>query len=320
MSTYEKSYSNTNTDLIAVVPDLGTYDQKNLITDWETHSGSVYRTSSGYISMLYKNGRELGAVQSALVDVDATDEWYFDSAADLVYFYLATDPNEERMESGVDWETLKTRINSEQAERIRSYVGRPILSRKGVGTQSASSRDYDWLIINANATLTCAALVRPANSELADALEKKIIDPETGLGTLDLLNSGSYHLWNEAEFQNVQIRDVSVNGSTTSAIVDWKGEPSVDWDILKVQIQTGGTLASGSASSVTYSTWGRDDTGLKISKIIDADTVTGGWDYIGANVYVRFSAGVLTANDEFEAELNGQAPENAQIKTAQLWR
>lgn len=321
MSTYDVSYSNTNTDLIAIVPDLGAYDQKNLITDWETHSGNVYRAnSSGFISMLYKNGRELGAAQASLGDVDATDEWYFDSAADVVYFYLTTDPNEERMEAGVDWETLKTRINNEQAERIRSYVGRPILKRKGVGTQSASSRDYDWLIINANATLTCAALVSPMNAELADELEKKIIDPETGLGTLDLLKAGQYHLWNEAEFQAVQVREVSINGSTTSSIVDWKGTPSTDWDILKVQIQTGGTLAAGSASSVTYSSWGRDDTGLKIAKIADAETVTGGWNSIGAGIYVRFSAGVLTANDEWEVEVNSQPAENAEIKTAQLWR
>ena len=326
MSTYEVSYSNTTTDLIAIVPGLNQYDQKNLVTDWETYSGSVYRAnSSGYISMLYQNGRELGAAQSALVDVNTTDEWYFDSAADVVYFYLTTDPNEERMESGVDWETLKTRINNEQAERIRSYVNRPILSRKGVGTAAGSSTasvevNWDWLIINANAKLTCAELVRPMNPELSEQLEKDIIDPETGLGTLDLLKAGQYHLWNESERQAVQVREVSINGSSTSSIVDWKGSPSVEWDILKVQIQTGATLASGSASTATYSSWGRDDTGIKISKIIDADTVTGGWDYIGAGVYVRFSAGVLTANDEYEVEVNGMAPENASIQSAQIWR
>ena len=55
MSTYEQAYSNTTTDLVSVVPDLESYDQKKLITNWEVYSGSVYRSGSvGYISNLYE--------------------------------------------------------------------------------------------------------------------------------------------------------------------------------------------------------------------------------------------------------------------------
>ena len=322
MSTYEISYSNTTTDLVSVVPDIESYDQKKLLTNWAVFTGSRYYTQSGFVSQLYMNGNELGSAQGALSDLTENNEWYYDSAADITYVYNSNNsPNEDRMEAGIDWETLKTRVNNEQAERIRSYLQRPILPRKGVGTASASSRDWDWIIIRSNATLTCSELMRAHNTEMADELEKRIIDTENEQGLLDRLKRSEYALWNEASFNKVKgIREVSINGSTTSAIVDVRGEPT-DTDILKIQIVSGATLASGTASSVTYSTWGKDSTGIKIAKIINAETVTGGWNHVGLGMYVRWSAGVLTTNDEWELEIMGNEPEeNPKVKSIQATR
>lgn len=321
MSTYFQAYCNKNTDLIGVLPNLEGFDQKHLVTDWQVDSGSRYRAdSSGYISMLYKNGKEMGAAQTSSGDVDTNDEWYFDSANDVVYFYNSSNsPNEDRMESGVDWETLKQRVVDEQAERIRGYIPFPILQRKGVGTQSASSRDYDWIIIKSNATLACAELVRSKDQELADELEKRIIDTENDMGLLDRLKRGEYKLSFQSEGQH-GIREVSINGSTTSSIVDVRGEPSVSWDVLKIQIQTGGTMTAGTSNStVTYSVWGRDQS-IKDSQIINAQLITGGWDSVGYGMSVRFAMGVLTANDEWELEVSGDRAENPLIKTAQATR
>lgn len=323
MSTYEQAYSNTTTDLIAVVPELESYDQKKLITNWEVYSGSVYRSGSvGFISNLYENDKELNAAEGSLGNVVANEDWYYDSGADCVFLYNdANSPNEDRIEAGVDWETLKTRINDEQAERIRSYVGRPLLPRKGVGTQSASSRDWDWILIRSNALLTCSELVRPFNQEKAQELERQAIDPEFEMGLLDRLKKGDYKLWNETTSNKVQgVRDVAIDATTTGSIVDIKGNPT-STDILKIQIQTGGTLASGSASTVTYSVWGGNSSGIKVSQIVNAQTVTGGWDFIGHGVSMRMSAGLYVANDEWEIELMGaESVENPSIKTIQATR
>lgn len=320
MSTYETYYCNLTTDLTSVFPDVERYDQKKLITNWQTHSGSVYRADSvGFVSQLLKNGRELGSAQADLASVNTTDEWYFDSAADVVYFYnSANSPNEDRMEAGEDWVTLKTRKAQEAAELIRSFVPFPILPRQGVGTESASSRIWDHVIIKSNALLAVSALIAEQNPEQSKELERKAIDPENKLGLLDQLKAGEYKLWNQGEHQN-QIRKVSVNAATTGDVVDWKGSPTIDWDIVKIQVQTGGTLASGSASTLTYSTWGKDNTGLKIAKIVDTQTITGGWDYAGHGVYVRFSAGVHTANDEYELEVSNLS-DNPKIRNARLYR
>ena len=323
MSTYEQAYSNTTTDLVAVVPELESYDQKKLITNWVLHSGQVYRADSvGFISQLYKNGKDLGAAESSLVNVDDDNKWYYDSANDVVYIDKESNPpNEDRMEAGIDWVTLKTRVNNEQSERIRSYVGRPLLPRKGVGTESASSRQWDWILIRSNALLTCAELIRPFNQEKAEMLERQAIDPEFEMGFLDRLKKGDYKLWNETTSDKVQgVRDVAIDATTTGSIIDIKGEPT-STDILKIQIQTGGTLVSGSASTLTYSVWGGNSSGVKVSQIVNAQILTGGWDFVGHGISMRMSPGLYVALDEWEVELmGGESVENPSIKVIQATR
>ena len=320
MSTYETAYSNTTTDLIAVVPDLDVYDQKKLLTNWAVFTSNKYYTQSGFVSQLYMNGNELGSAQANLAALTENNEWFYDSGPDITYVYNSSNsPNEDRMEAGVDWETLKTRINNESAERIRSFVPFPIVSRKGVGTASASSRDYDWIIIKSNALLTCSSLVRPLNQELADELEKRVIDAETELGLLDQLVAGKYRLWNQGERQK-QLRVISANGSTTGDIVDVRGNPTVDWDLIKIKINTTGTFTAGSASGVKFDSYVGDSTSLKISQVANAETIDGSFQNVGHGMYVRFSNGVYNStSDEWELEVSGMQ-DNPKIKTARLWR
>ena len=320
MSTYETAYSNTTTDLISVVPDLDVYDQKKLLTNWAVFTSNKYYTQSGFVSQLYMNGNELGSAQANLAALTENNEWFYDSGPDITYVYNSSNsPNEDRMEAGVDYETLLTRLNNEAAERIRSFVPFPIVSRKGVGTASASSRDYDWIIIKSNALLTCSSLVRPLNQELADELEKRAIDAETGLGLLDQLVAGKYRLWNQGERQK-QLRVISANGSTTGDIVDVRGKPSVDWDLIKISINTTGTFTAGSASGVKFDSYVGDSTSLKISQVANAETIDGSFQSVGHGMYVRFSNGVYNStSDEWELEVSGMQ-DNPKIKTARLWR
>jgi len=320
MSTYETAYSNTTTDLIAVVPDLDVYDQKKLLTNWAVFTSNKYYTQSGFVSQLYMNGNELGSAQANLAALTENNEWFYDSGPDITYVYNSSNsPNEDRMEAGVDWETLKTRINNEAAERIRSFVPFPIVSRKGVGTASASSRDYDWIIIKSNALLTCSSLVRPLNQELADELEKRAIDAETGLGLLDQLVAGKYRLWNQGERQK-QLRVISANGSTTGDIVDVRGNPAVDWDLIKIKINTTGTFTAGTASGVKFDSYIGDGTSLKISQVASAEVIDGSFQNVGHGMYCRFSPGVYNStSDEWELEVSGMQ-DNPKIKTARLWR
>ena len=323
MSTIETYYCNANTDLLDIVPDLQAYDQKRLITNWQQHSGAgnhaVFRADSiGYVAKLFEEGKDLGAAQGSIPDGNTAGEWYYE--ADTVYLAHQGNPIDYNLEAGPDWEALKLKVVKEQAERIRSYIGRPILSRKGVQTESAAGREYDYIIIEANATLACAYLVRAHNPELGFELEQRIINTETGQGLLDLLKRGEYKLWNEVERQ-YQVREVSIDNSTTSAIVDVRGDAAINWDAIKIVVTAGGTLTQGSENTtITYSTYIKNDSGIKNSITVNNEPISLGWDEVGHGMYVRWSAGVVTTNDEWELEVNGAIPENAIIKNVKLYR
>lgn len=325
MTTLAEAYCNITTDLLRI-SDLEAYDRKKKVTNWETHSGNVYRAGSvGYVSMLYRNDEELGAAQANLAAVDAADEWYFDSALDRVYYYdSTTDPNKYNMEAGEDWATLKQRVVDEKAEFIRSYYQRPIYSLKGVNTQSASGRDWDNILIHCNAVLAVADLIRDKNPAKADALELSILSEEPIGGTghpglLVMLKRGDIALQHEGGTP-VKIEEKSVDAATTGAMLDVIGSPTVNFDAIKVWISTAGTFAAGTTSTVEYSSKVRDSTGLQMSLVKDGEIIHGGYQEIGRGLQTRFAEGVYTADDEWRVTLSGLREENPAVKSISMVR
>lgn len=325
MSTLAEAYCNITTDLLRI-SDLESYDRKKKITNWETHSGSVYRAGSvGYVSQLYRNDEELGAAEANLAAVDAADEWYFDSALDRVYYYDATtDPNEYNMEAGEDWATLKQRVVDEKAEFIRAYYQRPIYSLKGVNTQSASSRSWDNILIHCNAVLAVADLIRDKNPAEANALEMSILSElpidETGHpGLLVMLKRGDIALQHEGG-SAIKIEEKTVDAATTGGMLDVIGKPTINFDAIKVWISTAGTFTAGTTSTVKYSSNVRDSTGLQMSSVKDGEIIHGGYQEIGRGLQTRFAEGVYTLNDEWRVSLSGLRPENPKIKSMQMVR
>ena len=102
MSTFETYYCNLTTDLDNIV-DLQGFDSKKLITNWQTHSSNLYRAESGYVSMLFKEGKELGAAQSGTGDLNVNDEWTFVAADNLVYYYKQDTHFSEGKQFTIKW-------------------------------------------------------------------------------------------------------------------------------------------------------------------------------------------------------------------------
>ncbi len=153
----------------------------------------------------------------------------------------------------------------------------------------------------------------PGNENLAK--EIKSIDQEISrlreIKTLDQDEDGRDKI----------VKDVSIDSATTGAIVDTFGYPSVSYDRIKVIIETGGTFAAGTTSTVTYKTFVGDDSGLKINANQEAEIIDGSFQPVGHGVYVRFSTGVYTANDEWEVEVSGlDHTSGGGIETIQLKR
>mgnify|MGYP005822578093 FL=1 len=310
MSTYEASYCDTNTDLQYIVPDINNYNLRRVLpADWVA-SGTTnlyYLYSAGYVTQLFYNGEEMTSVTDT---PNANKEFNYATGTGLLSFYLTNSStsllNSAVIESGRDWYDTKVEAVRKASDLCRNVLPVPIYPRKGVGMASSTGNDYPEIIVRSTAIIACADLVRPFDKEKGDELMAMAMNPE-GTGYLDMVRTGQIALSQDeglAKHSGI-IREVSINANTTGSIIDVRGKPTVDWDVIKIIISTAGTFTSGSASGVKYDTYVKDDTGLKIDKSSDAEVIDGGFQDVGHGMQVRFSPGLFTISDEWELEISG---------------
>tara|TARA_R100001230_G_C5680171_1_gene186869 strand:+ start:495 stop:1481 length:987 start_codon:yes stop_codon:yes gene_type:complete len=311
MSTYYESYCDTNTDLLFVEPYLGEYDHKRVLPSnfTTTDTSNLYQlNNTGYISQLYKDGVEMSAVTDT---PNADNEYNYSSSTDSFQFFLASSSvsalNSSVFEASRDWETLKTEAVKRASDFIRNYLPFPIHKNKGVGTSDAVGNDYPEIIVRSTAVMAVESLIRPYDVEKADTIKSQAMN-ENGTGWLDMLRTGQISLYSSESEQKYKgiLKDVSVNANTTGAVVDVKGRASTEWDVIKILISNGGTITAGSANTdVKYSTYTRNEKGLKMNQDVNEEVIDCGWQSAGHNMWIRFSPGLYTTNDEFELEVSG---------------
>ena len=311
MSTYETSYCNTTTDLLFVEPYLAQYDGKSVLpSNWVASGTSnlYYLHNSGYVSQLYKDGEE----QTSVSDTpNANNEFEYDSGSDRLQFFMGglsvTIMNSTVFEASRDWDTLKTEAVKRASDFIRGFLPFPVYPNKGVGTSDAVGNDYPEIIVRSTAIMAVESLIRPYDVEKADQIRDQVIN-ELGTGYLDMLRTGQIHLYSsESEYKKRGIlRTISQNSSSTGGIVDVKGTPSYSWDKIKIIISAGGTVTEGSANStVKFNSYIGNEDGLKLEQQADDEIIDCYWQLVGHSMWVRFSAGAYTTNDEFELEISG---------------
>ena len=310
MSTYEATYCDTNTDLQYIEPNINNYNLRRVLPgDWVA-SGTTdlyYLYSAGYVTQLFYNGEEMTSVTDT---PNANKEFNYNTSTGLLSFYLTSSStsllNSAVIEAGRDWYDTKVEAVRKASDLVRNVLPVPIYPRKGVGMASSTGNDYPEIIVRSTAIIACADLVRPFDKEKGDELMAMAMNPD-GTGYLDMVRKGEIALSQDeglAKHSGI-IREVSVNANTTGSVIDVRGKPTVDWDVIKIIISTAGTFTSGSASGVKYDTYVKDDTGLKIDKSSDAEIIDGGFQDVGHGMQVRFSPGLYTISDEWELEISG---------------
>ena len=322
--SYLTAFCNTSTDLQAVVSDIEKYDRKRvLMSSWTNPSTNIYRLHNcGYVENLYKDGVELTKVSDT---PNADNEFKYTESSDYVDVFLASSSvsafNSSVIEAGQDWEDLKTRVTKEQADYMRSYLNRPIYKRSNSNYQGASGRPYDFVVIRCNALLTCVDLIRSQDPERAAELEELVLGED---GLLTRLKRKELVMSNEVSYRSESgvISEISVNGSTTGYIEDIKMHtpPSVDYDEVRVVISTAGTFTPGSASSVKYDVFIKNDQGLRMHKAVDAEVINGDYQPLAYGAQIRFQAGVYTLNDEFSITFQSDSIPIGTVKSGQLYR
>lgn len=323
--SYLTAFCNTTTDLQAIVSDIDRYDRKRLLLpNWTSPSSNTYRlANTGYIENLYKDGVELTKVSDT---PNADNEFKYTESTDSVDVYLASSSvagfNSSVFEAGQDYEDLKNRVVKEQADHMRSFLNRPIYKRGNSNYQGAADRPYDFIVIRCNAILACADLVRSQDPEKADALEERVLGED---GLLVKLKRRDYVMWNETSFRSESgvIREISVNGSTTGYIEDVKmfGPPSTDYDEVRVVINTAGTFTPGTASTVKYDVFTKNETGLRRHKSVDAKVINGDYQDLAYGAQIRFAPGVYNATtDEWSITFQSDEVQIGTVRSGQLYR
>lgn len=327
MSSLYSAFCNNTTDLQAVVSDINKYDRKRVLAPNWVESGTsnlYYLYNTGHVTQLYLDGAE----QTSVSDTpNANNEFEYSAAGDLLKFYMGglsvSAMNAKIFESSQDWDGLKTTVCKEQADIIRSYINRPIYKRANTTYQGASERDYDFIIVRINAILACADLVRSQNPEKADEIEAMALNDD-GTGLLDKLKRREYVLWNETSFASEKgaIVEISLNGSTTGYIEDIKlnGPPGVDYDEVRVVISTGGTFAVGTSSPVYYDVYVKNDSGLRMNKVVSAEQVNGNYQSLAYGAQIRFQAGIFVSSDEWSIIFQSDEIPIGTVKSGQIYR
>ena len=327
MASIHSAFCNNTTDLQAVVSDIDKYDRKRVLAPNWVESGTsnlYYLYNTGHVTQLYLDGAE----QTSVSDTpNANNEFEYSAAGDLLKFYMGglsvSAMNAKIFESSQDWDGLKTTVCKEQADRIRSYINRPIYKRANATYQGASERDHDFIVVRINAILACADLVRSQDPEKADEIEAMALNDD-GTGLLNKLKRREYVLWNETSFASEKgaIVEISLNGSTTGYIEDIKlnGPPGVDYDEVRVVISTGGTFAVGTSSPVYYDVYVKNDSGLRMNKVVDAEQVNGNYQSLAYGAQIRFQAGVFVANDEWSIIFQSDEIPIGTVKSGQIYR
>jgi len=312
-------------DLVFAKADIGQYDRKSVIQSFVTYSGIVRRSANvgQAVSMVYRDGLELGDAQANSGAVDSDGEWYYDENADLLWLASTQNPvTNHTIEIGIDIKTLQNEAIARASDFIRAYVNKPILPRKGTNQTDATADTYEEIITRSCAFLAVSYLVSPRSREQGDYYESRVINPETGMGYLDRVKRGEIKLWNEAQERMGQgvVTTIVQDSSSTGSIVDTRGQATVPYDNIKVIVTTGGTFAVGTSSPVIVDSYISDSTGLQTTKFASSETVDGSYVSIGRGISVRFSAGVYTVADTWNVEVNGDFVTSGAIKNAQAYR
>jgi len=294
----------TNTELRDVFPSIDEFDTKTTIYGWVVHSGYVYKAEDcGLVTQLFANGKNLGDAESAVDDVNTTDEWYYED--DVVYYYSTSNPNDLLMESGEDWGDVRTRFISNASKYLDSRVDSN-LPREQFKDQDG---DYDYIIVRTTALLACSFLIRASQptSEIAEALfdeaEKNIVSLNEGSTKLSWQTTG--------DASKGVVREKTVSGNVR--IVDTRGEYTGIYDRIGVKITTGGALGTA-----VYSYWAKDSENLGAENMNNSDDATysdeinGQYQPIGNGLYIRFAGDTgdeATLNDKWEIEVHGRNEE-----------
>ena len=292
--TSTKEYC-TDRDLQDLMPHLASYDLKRRLYNWtNTDTTNQYQANNtGLITQLYFDGVKGTPVSD---NPDADLEYNYSSSTDSVQvFHSSKNPNDMIMESGDDWDTIKTRFRRKASRLIESHLD----NRMSREVMKDREGNYPEIIVHVTALQTILLLLR-AHDPTNDIIEPFNSELEE---ILDGLKKGSITLPHQvtADSSKGLIREVSVNSSSDLFPVELKGNYNLyGYDAIKVIVDSGGIIGTS-----TYSVYVKDNDKLKTHQVVTSEKITGDYDIVCSGLYMRWSGddvitATTTTNDEYE--------------------
>ena len=286
-------------DLFDVYPQIKTSDTKTRVFGWVVHSSNLYRAdNAGLTTVLFANGQDLGSAQANSGEVNANDEWFYESSLDAVYYFNdSVTPNDMVMEAGEDAATF--------TQRYRRNASRYVESKLDSRMASEISLDREGLypyIIKRTTALVAVAMMIKAEDPMDDVGNAFM---EEAKEYLDGLRTGEIQLPTSVTGDSpyVVIRDVSYTSGKVRPI-QTRGSYSGTYDLIKIII-----VDSGAIGTATYSVFEKSSTDLKATQVVNAETINGDYQQCAGGLEIRFAgatdSSTANANDEWEIEVYG---------------
>ena len=306
-------YCNTTTDLALFCPEVEKYQNMELVEEWTMTTGQtlVYqKESTGQVNLVFENGSQMTEKTSiATVAATAKTFWY-DSDLNILYIHCTgdADPNFNRIETGEDWDTLKTNMRNEASDFIDSVLSArysvPLAPR---AVQTHHTNLFDSVIRRCCALITGSFIAKRENpiDPFGIAWFKEAYNPDPlpdeSKGLLDLIVEGTIVLQNQTSAREVGSWNVIAVGTNTATQYPilrggYGGSTYKHW---KFKISTGGAIGT---AKWDCSFDGGTNYDLTLQDTYDADNDQRRF-YVGSGVWVEWPTTTYAQNDTWTFEM-----------------
>tara|TARA_Y100000004_G_C8952772_1_gene429368 strand:- start:968 stop:1993 length:1026 start_codon:yes stop_codon:yes gene_type:complete len=284
---------------------VNTSDNKNPIYNWASTAvtNKYISHNTGYVNVLFLDGKELGSAESDASAVDANEKWFYDSTNDSITLFSTTDPNNLVVESGSDYTTYfnnllynaSMELNNMLDSRFNTPIQKAFIHSD---TPSSDTAQYDAIIIKITCYIVAVNILRASGDyEQAEILYNQITNTEE-TGMVDKLNNGVWKLSFETDSKDKSGDIIEITNTGSMELVETYGE----WTGAKYdRIQLICTTAGG---------YGTAEMTIKVSdgdQLYGATStqwkVTGGLDHVTNGLYVRFEGNAMAENDRWDIEV-----------------
>ena len=284
------------------------------VTDGDTLAISSAASNRG----LYNTAAQHHAVDSnvyLIIDVsedvgDASSAgksalgFVYDPDLDLTLLIVdGNDPNDYLVEAGTDYATFMNnqlyRASMELNNMLDGRFPNPIpKSFIHSATPSSDNAEYDAILVKLTSYIVAVNLQRAnGDFEQADLIYEQITNLD-GSGMVDKLNKGEWKLSFETDKTDSSGDIIEITNTGTMNLVETYGEWSgIRYDRVQIICTTAG------AYGVAKYTIKTSDSSALYGTSTTGQDVTGGLDYIGNGLYVRFEGAAMAENDRWDIEV-----------------